>query len=84
MNHLCQAHPIIGLTNKKNNFREAVVRCPLFWEDRGKSGHQRAGFPVKTGDACIKASKWPVPQKIYRLPWKVRVKWWSKSPPPQG
>ena len=84
MNHFCQAHPIIDFTNKKNNFREAVVRCPLFWGDRGKSGHQRAGFPVKAGDACIKASKWPVPQKIYRLPLKVRVKWWGKSPPPQG
>ena len=49
MNHLCQAHPIIGFTNKKNNFREAVVRCPLFGRIEEKSGHQRAGFPVKTG-----------------------------------
>ena len=31
------------------HFREAVIRSYATWQMRGKSGHQRAGFPVKAG-----------------------------------
>ena len=66
------------------NFLEAVVRWSSFWLARGKSGHLRAGFPVKTGGACIDAGSRQVQQKENRLLLKARVKWWGKSPPPQG
>lgn len=49
--------------------------------NRGKSGHQRAGFPVKAGGACFKTSSRPVPQKTNRLNFGVRVKRWGKSSP---
>ena len=65
------------------NFREALVRCLYFDIDRGKSGHQRAEFPVKTGGAYFKISSRLVQQKINRLIHEVRVKRWGKSPPPQ-
>ena len=65
------------------NFLEAVVRWSSFWLARGKSGHLRAGFPVKTGGACSDAGSRQVQQKANRLPTKARVKWWGKSPPPQ-
>ena len=65
------------------NFLEAVVRWSSFWLARGKSGHLRAGFPVKTGGTCIDAGSRQVQQKANRLPTKARVKWWGKSPPPQ-
>ena len=64
------------------NFRETVIRYIALGDDRGKSGHHRAGFPAKAGGACLKASSRPVPQKINRLTLEVRVKWWGKSPPP--
>ena len=35
------------------NFLEAVVRWSSFWLARGKSGHLRAGFPVKTGEPAL-------------------------------
>jgi len=62
-------------------FREAVIRLLTFGLVRGKSGHQRAGFPVKAGGACFKTSSRPVPQKTNRLTCEVRVKRWGKSPP---
>jgi len=65
-------------------FREAVIRCSCVSRSRGKSGHRRAGFPEKSGGACLKASSRQVQQKIYRPPWKVRLKWWGKSLPPLG
>ena len=52
--------------------------------NRGKSGHQRAGFPAKAGGICIKTNPRLVQQKTNRLNYKVRVKRWSKSPPSQG
>ena len=66
------------------NFREAVVRWSFDRMARGKSGHLRAGFPVKTGGACNYAGSRQVQQKENRLLLKARVKWWGKSPPPQG
>ena len=63
-------------------FREAVIRLLTLGLVRGKSGHQRAGFPVKAGGACFKTGSRPVPQKINRLTREVRVKRWGKSPPP--
>ena len=66
----------------ENSFREAVIRSQTIVYVRGKSGHHRAGFPVKTGGACVKASSRPVPQKTNRLICEVRVKRWGKSPPP--
>ena len=63
------------------NFREAVIRCSSFGSNRGKSGHLRAGFPVKAGGACVKASSRQVQQKTYHLPPKARLKRWGKSPP---
>ena len=63
------------------NFREAVVRWSFDRMARGKSGHLRAGFPVKTGGACVKASSRQVQQKTYHLPPKARLKRWGKSPP---
>ena len=63
------------------NFREAVIRCSSFGANRGKSGHLRAGFPVKTGGTCVKASSRQVQQKTYRLLAKARLKRWGKSPP---
>ena len=63
-------------------FREAVIRSLIFEFVRGKSGHHRAGFLVKTRGACQKASSRQVPQKRHRLFWGVRVKRWGKSPPP--
>ena len=65
-------------------FREAVIRCSCNFMGRGKSGHLRAGFPVKTGGACNYAGSRQVQQKENRLLLKARVKWWGKSPPPQG
>lgn len=62
-------------------FREAVIRLLTFGLVRGKSGHQRAGFPVKAGGACFKTSSRPVPQKTNRLNFGARVKRWGKSPP---
>ena len=62
-------------------FREAVIRSLAFRLVRGKSGHHRAGFPVKTRGACFKASSRPVPQKTNRSLGGVRVKRWGKSPP---
>jgi len=73
--------PIPTMDNCPKNFREAVIRSFAFGQGRGKSGHHRAGFPVKTGGACFKASSRPVPQKTDRSPWGVRVKRWGKSPP---
>ena len=63
-------------------FREAVIRLLAYLPARGKSGHHRVGFPVKTGGACVKVSSRPVPQKINRSFRGVRVKRWGKSPPP--
>jgi len=63
------------------HFREAVIRLLTFGLVRGKSGHQRAGFPVKAGGACFKTSSRPVPQKTNRLNFEVRVKRWGKSSP---
>ena len=65
-------------------FREAVIRCSCASRCRGKSGHRRAGFPVKPGGACFNASSRQVQQKIYRPQLKVRLKWWGKSLPPLG
>ena len=62
-------------------FREAVIRLLTLGLVRGKSGHQRAGFPVKAGGACFKTSSRPVPQKTNRLLFGARVKRWGKSPP---
>ena len=62
-------------------FREVVIRLPIPNMVRGKSGHQRAGFPMKMGGACFKASSRPVPQKTNRLIREVRVKRWGKSSP---
>ena len=76
---LCALPVMLGTIN---NFREAVIRLYTPGCMRGKSGHHRAGFPVKTGGACFKASSRPVPQKTNRSPWGVRVKRWGKSPPP--
>ena len=79
---------ILGKTTSKEFinlflfFREAVIRSLAFGLVRGKSGHHRAGFLVKTGGACFKTSSRPVPQKTNRLNLGVRVKGWSKSPPP--
>ena len=67
-----------------SNFREAVIRCSCKRMSRGKSGHRRAGFPVKSGGTCVKASSRPVQQKTYRPLLKVRLKWWGKSLPPLG
>ena len=80
------SHPFAFLMSIaiKVNFREAVIRCSDHGPNRGKSGHQRAGFPVKTGGACVKAGSRPVQQKTYRLPTKARVKRWGKSPPLPG
>ena len=63
-------------------FREAVIRLLTLGLVRGKSGHQRAGFPVKVGGACVKVSSRPVPQKTNHLFLEARVKRWGKSPPP--
>lgn len=65
-------------------FREAVIRCFCICRSRGKSGHRRAGFPVKAGGACVKASSRQVQQKTYRPLLKVRLKRWGKSLPPLG
>ena len=65
------------------NFSRSGHSLFIFNMNRGKSGHQRAGFPVKMGEACINVSLRLVQQKIYRLPWKVRVKGWGKSLPSQ-
>ena len=65
-------------------FREAVIRCSCACRSRGKSGHRRAGFPVKSGGTCVKASSRQVQQKTYRPPLRVRLKWWGKSLPPLG
>ena len=66
------------------NFREAVVRWSSDRMARGKSGHLRAGFPVKTGGACDYTGSRLVQQKENRLLSEARVKWWGKSPPPLG
>ena len=61
-------------------FREAVIRLLTLGLVRGKSGHQRAGFPVKAGGlfqdkftASATENKPP--------PFGARVKRWGKSPP---
>ena len=74
--------PIFLMEQCPKIFREAVIRSHAFGQRRGKSGHQRAGFLVKTGGACINASSRRVPQKTNRLFGEVRVKRWGKSPPP--
>ena len=65
-------------------FREAVIRCFHFGKSRGKSGHHRAEFLVKTRGTYFKISSRLVQQKINRLVRKVRVKRWGKSSPPRG
>ena len=65
------------------NFREAVIRCFHLGKSRGKSGHHRAEFLVKTRGTYFKISSRLVQQKINRLVYKVRVKWWGKSSPPR-
>ena len=79
-NKTTEVTPLIKIQNII--FQEAVIRSIIsqFW--RGKSGHQRAGFPVKTGGAWQKTSSRPVPQKTNRLICEVRVKRWGKSLPP--
>jgi len=67
--------------HSKNYFREAVIRLFTFGYMRGKSGHHRAGFPVKAGGTCFKTSSRLVPQKTNRLFTEVRVKRWGKGPP---
>ena len=67
-----------------HNFREVVIRCLVFTLNRGKSGHHRTGFLAKARGACVKVSSRQVQQKTNRSPMRVRVKWWGKSPPPQG
>ena len=74
--------PIFLMDQSPKIFREAVIRSHAFEQRRGKSGHHRAGFLVKTGGACINASSRIVPQKTNRLFREVRVKRWGKSPPP--
>ena len=74
--------PIILMDENSKIFREAVIRSHAFWQRRGKSGHHRVGFLVKAGGACFNASSRIVPQKTNRLFREVRVKRWSKSPPP--
>ena len=69
---------------KNKNFREVVVRCSNLFLSRGKSGHHRTGFLAKARGACVKTSSRLVQQKTNRLLRRVRVKWWGKSPPPQG
>lgn len=64
-------------------FQEAVIRSVPFGNRRGKSGHRRAGFPVKAGGTRLKASSRLVPQKTNRLFREVRVKRWGKSSPPR-
>jgi hypothetical protein len=81
-NQPVKTRSIPTMDNCPRNFREAVIRSFAFEQGRGKSGHHRAGFPVKAGGACFKASSRPVPQKTDRSPWGVRVKRWGKSPPP--
>ena len=66
------------------NFREVVIRCLVILPNRGKSGHRRTEFLVKTRETCIKTSLRPVQQKIDRSLRRVRVKWWGKSSPPRG
>ena len=74
--------PILLMDQSPKIFREAVIRSHAFGQRRGKSGHHRAGFLVKTGGAYFNASSRRVPQKTNRLFWEVRVKRWGKSPPP--
>ena len=64
-------------------FREAVIRYFYLSENRGKSGHLRAEFPVKAGGTYFNLSSRLVQQKINRLVYKVRVKRWGKSSPPR-
>ena len=65
------------------NFREAVIRCFHFGKSRGKSGHHRAEFLVKTRGTYFKLSSRLVQQKINHPDFRERVKRWGKSPPPQ-
>ena len=65
------------------NFREAVIRCFHFSKNRGKSGHHRAEFLVKTRGTYFKISSRLVQQKINHPDFRERVKRWGKSPPPQ-
>ena len=74
--------PIFLKDENSKIFREAVIRSHAFGLRRGKSGHHRVGFLVKAGGACFNASSRIVPQKTNRLFREVRVKRWSKSPPP--
>ena len=74
--------PIFLKDENSKIFREAVIRSHAFRHRRGKSGHHRVGFLVKAGGACFNASSRIVPQKTNRLFREVRVKRWSKSPPP--